>query len=118
MSSDANNSDAAFQELIRMLEGAVLAGVSSIGMEFEDRNLIVYYHTGNMGLGAARIPKELERDVINELVRRTGLDRKTKGKMPVMLLGKEYDVVVEESQSFDEPVFNLTIKERKKKAAK
>lgn len=37
------------------------------------------------------------------------------GKMAITVLGREFDVVVEEHDRFGESAFNLTLKERKKK---
>lgn len=39
---------------------AVQAGADSVDIGFKGRDLIVSYNVGNTGLGAARIPKELE----------------------------------------------------------
>ena len=114
MSDNTENSDHAFLELVRVLEGAVQAGVTSIGLEYKGRELMVFHQAGMFGLGAARIPQDLQQGVIEELVKRAGLSRKSKGKMPVNLLGKDYEVVVEEYDSFGESAFNLTLKERKR----
>ena len=113
MSVNADNSDAGFQELVRVLEEAVQAGIASIGLEYQDRELMVFYQVGIVGLGAARIAKDMQQAVINELVKRAGLSRKSKGKMQVTLLGREFEVSVEEYDSFGESAFNLTLKERK-----
>ena len=116
MSDNTDNSTKAFQELVRVLEEAVRSGVTSLGFEYQGRELIVFHQAGCVGLGAARIPQELQQAVIEELVKRAGLSRKPKGKMKVSLLGKDYEAVVEEYDSFGESAFNLTLKERKKKA--
>jgi hypothetical protein len=110
--------DAAFRELIRVLEGAVQAGVDSIGLEYKGRDLMVFHCVGPMGLGATRIDDELRQAVIEELVKRAGLDRKSKGKMQIELLGRDYEVRVEEYDSFGESAFNLTLKECKRKSGK
>jgi hypothetical protein len=109
---------AAFQELVRVLEQAVQAGVTSIGLEWKGRELMVFHQAGPVGLGAARIPEELQQAVIEEIVERAGLARKPKGKMQVTLLGKDFEVAVEEYDSFGESAFNLTIREPKKKAGR
>jgi hypothetical protein len=116
MPDNANNSARAFQEIVRVLEEAVRAGVTSVGLEYKGRDLMVFHQAGPLGLGAGRIPQELQQDVIAELVKRAGLSRKARGKMQVSLLGKEYEAVVEEYDSFGESAYNLTLKERKKKA--
>jgi hypothetical protein len=97
-------------------KGLDRAGVHSVGLEYKDRDLMVFHNVGNIGLGANRIPRELQQDVIAELVKRAGLGRKSRGKMQVCLLGKDHEVVVEEYDSFGESAFDLTLKEQKKKA--
>jgi hypothetical protein len=116
MPDNTDNSDKAFQELVRVLEEAARAGAHSVGLEYKGRDLMVFHNFGNAALGAARIPQELQQDVVAELVKRAGLSRKSRGKMRVSLLGKDYEAVVEEYDSFGESAFNLTLKERKKKA--
>ncbi len=115
MSEDSEKSEAAFQELVRVLEEAVRAGVSSIGLEYKGRELLVFHQAGPLGLGATRIREDLQQAVIEELVKRAGLSRKPKGKMQVSLLGKDYEAAVEEYDSFGEPAFTITLKERTKK---
>jgi len=114
MSDNTENSDQAFRELVRVLEGAVQAGVTSIGLEYKGRELMVFHQAGMVGLGAARIPQELQEAVIEEIVNRAGLSRKSKGKMQVRLLGKGYEAIVEEYDSFGESAFTIALKERKK----
>ena len=113
MPDDTNRSATAFQEIIRVLEDAVQAGVHSIGLEYEGRDLMVFYNVGSMGLGASRIPQELRQDVIAELVKRARPFRQSRGKMRVSLQGKDYEVLVERYESFGEWNYNLTLKERK-----
>lgn len=105
----------AYQVLVRVLEQAVHAGVTSIGIEWKGRELMVFYQAGPLGLGAGRIAEDMQQAVIEELVNRAGLGRRSKGKMQITLLGKEFEVAVEEYNSFGESAFNLTLKERKKK---
>lgn len=118
MPDNTDNSARAFLELVRVLEEAVRAGVSSIGLEYKGRELIVFHQSGPLGLGAARIAEDLQQAVIEELVKRAGLSRNARGRMQVTLLGKDYEAVVEEYDSFGESAFNLTLKERKKKAGR
>ena len=116
MQDNTDNSARAFQEIVRVLEEAARSGADSVGLEYKGRELIVFHNFGNMGLGASRIPQELQQDVIAELVKRAGLSRKSRGKMKVCLLGKDYEAVVEKYDSFGESAYNLNLKERKKKA--
>ena len=105
----------AFQELVRVLEQAAQAGIASLGLEWKGRELMVFHQVGPVGLGAARIAEDLQKAVIEELVNRAGLARKSKGKIKVTLLGKEFNVVVEKYDSFGQSAYNLTLKERKMK---
>lgn len=108
----------AYQELVRVLEQAVQAGVTSIGLEYKGRELMVFHQSGPLGLGAGRIADDLKQAVIEELVKRAGLGRRSKGKLQVTLVGKEFEVVVEEYDSFGESAYNLTIREPKKKGGR
>src|SRR5215211_6638931 len=99
--------NAAFQELVRVLEQAVQAGVTSIGIEWKGRELMVFHQAGPVGLGAARIAEDMQQAVIEELVDRAGLGRKAKGRFQVTLLCREFEVVVEEYESFGESAYNL-----------
>src|SRR5208282_5494172 len=114
MADNTDNSAKAFQALLRVLEEAVRAGAHSVGLEYESRDLMVYHNFGNTGLGAPRIPQDLQEGVIEQLVKRAGLSRKSKGKMQMSLLGKDYEIVVEEYDSFGESAFNLKLKQRNK----
>ena len=118
MPENTDNSAKAFQEIISVLEEAVRDGVNSIGLEYKGRQLMVFHQAGPLGLGAGRIADELQQDVIAELVKRAGLSRKSRGKMQVNLLGKDYEITVEEYDSFGESAYNLTLKERRKKAGR
>lgn len=118
MPKDNDNSTAAFQELVCVLEDAVRTGVDSIEMEYEDGEWIVYFRVGNTGLGGSRFSPELQWDVIAELSKRAGLSRKPKGKMQVRLLGKDYEAIVEEYDSFGESAYNIVVRERRKKTGR
>jgi hypothetical protein len=118
MPDNTDNSDTAFRELVRVLEGAVQAGVNSISLEYQGRDLIVFHQAGVVGLGAARISEDLQQSVIEELVKRAGLSRKSKGKFQVQLLGKDYEVTVKEYDSFGESAFTVTLKEQKRKSGR
>ena len=76
---------------------------------------MVFHQVGPLGLGTSRIPEDMRRVVIEELVERAGLDRKAKGQMQVALLGQPFEVVAEQYDSFGESAFNLTIRKPKKK---
>ncbi len=125
MASDENTSvpddddkyEKAFKELIRLLEAAVLAGVESIGLEWQDDDLLVFHDTGSKGY-VAKIAKELQLEIIAEVVSRAQIGRKHKGNMRLTLLGQEYSVPVAEYDRFGEAAYTLTLKQRGKKRAK
>ena len=110
---EKNMSEAAFRELVRVLEEAAQAGADSVGLEWEDRDLVVYLYFGDTGLGAVSIPRDLQGPVLGELVKGANLTVKPKGKMAVKLLGNEYDVFVKEYEDFGESAFNLTLKKKR-----
>jgi hypothetical protein len=118
MHTDTETTERAFHELVRIMEGAIQARADSVGLEYEHGELIVYFYCGHTGLGEQLIPKELEEAVIDELVKRAGLSRRPNGKMAVTLMGKDFEVLVEQYQNFDEPAFTLTFREGKKTAEK
>ena len=113
-----NADNKASQELIRVLKEAVRAGVNSIGLEYKGRDLTVFHNVGSVGLSASRVSQELQQAVIEELVKRAGLSRKSKGKMQVSLLGKDCEAVVEEYDFFGDSAFTITLGERKKQTGR
>ena len=101
-------SEAAYRELVRVFEKAVQAGADSIGLEWEDRDLlVVYLYFGDAGLGVVPIPRDLQKPVCEELVKGAKLTREPRGTMSVTLHGSEYEVVVEEYDNFGESAFKL-----------
>ena len=111
-------SDEAFRELVRVLEEAVQAGADSVGLEWEDRDLVVVHYFGAMGREEAPIPQELEQAVIEEIVKRAGLADKFRGKMQVCLLGKDHELVVDERANSGESDYILTLKKSNTKESK
>ena len=105
--------DEASQEIVRVLEGAIQAGVESVGLEYKDGDLLVFYQRGQMGFGAGSIPKNLQQAVIEGMVKRAGLERKSRGKIPATLLGVDYEVIVQEYDSFGQSAFTLTLRKAK-----
>jgi hypothetical protein len=103
----------AFHELLRILDDAVRVNADGIEIEWEGADLIVYYQFGNTGVGSACIPEDLQQSVIEELVQRAGLQRKSKGKMRVNLLGTDYEALVREYESFGESAFHLKLRKAK-----
>jgi hypothetical protein len=114
---DDDKSAKAFKEIIRVLEAAVWVGVESLGLEWKGSELMVFHNVGSMGYGATKIAKELQLEVLAEIVNRAQIGRKHKGNMRLRLLGQEYSVAVEEYDSFGESAYTLTLKKRGKKSA-
>jgi hypothetical protein len=92
--------------------------VISLSLEHKGRELMVFHQAGHVDLGATRIPEDLQKAVIDELAKRAGLARGSKGKMPVTRLGREFEVVVEEFDSFGESAFNLSLRYWKETAGR
>lgn len=110
-------SNEAFREIVRVLECAIQAGVDSVGLQYKGRKLMIFHQRGQMGFGAGLIPEDLQEAVIEEIVKGAGLKRKSRGKMPVTLLGDAYEVVVEEYEYFGESAFDLTLRKMTEKQA-
>ena len=117
LSESDDESAQAYRELIRVLEAAVWTGVESVGLEWKDRDLMVFHESGGVGYGATRIAKPLQLEVIAEIVKRAHIGRKHKGNMRLRLLGQEYTVAVEEYDSFGESAYTLTLNKRGEKRA-
>ena len=49
MSENADESDQAFQELVRLLEKAVQAGADAVGLQWEEQDLMMVHYFGSMG---------------------------------------------------------------------
>ena len=92
--------------------------MESVGLEWKGEDLLVFHESGGMGYGATRITKQVQLDVIAEIVKRAQLGRKHKGNMRLRLLGQEYSVAVEEYDSFGESAFTLKLKKRGTERAK
>ena len=116
MPENDHKSAKAFKELIRVLEAAVWTGVNSIGLEWKANDLLVFHNSGNMGVAATTIAKELQLDVLGEIVKRAKLLRKLKGYFKILLLGEEYSVVVDEYDRIGESAFTLALKKRGQKS--
>jgi hypothetical protein len=115
MPKDANQAEKAFRELVRVLEEAVQAGVDSVELEWEGRDLFAFQCLGHAAVGTAPFPRELQGPVLEELVKRAGLGDKPRGKLPVTLLGEKYEVPVKEYENFGESAFVLKLKKGGKK---
>jgi uncharacterized protein YodC (DUF2158 family) len=112
------NGDQAFQHLVQVLEEAVRTGANAVGLEWEGQDLSVVHYFGSMGRAEALIPHKLGQEVIQEIVSRSRLADRARGKMWVCLLGKDYEVVIDERDDFGESAFTLTLKKSKKKEGK
>jgi len=100
MSKDADQSAQAFQHIVRILEGALKAGATAAGLKREGDDLMVVHYFKSMGRAEAPIPPDLEETVIEEIVKRAGVTDQFQGTMPVVLLGKDYDVLVDQRDNW------------------
>ncbi len=111
VSQDDDKSALAVRELIRVLEAAASSGVESVGLEWRGNDLLVFHESECVG----KITKQLQLEVISEIVTRARIGRKHKGNMPLPLLGQDYSVAVEEYDRFGESAYMLMLKKRGKK---
>ncbi len=114
---DDDKCEMAFMELIRVMKEAASTGVESVGLEWQGDDLLVFHDTGSRGYVATKIAKQLQLEVIAEIVSRAHIGRKHKGNMRLPLLGQEYSVAVEEYDRFGESAYTLTLNKREKKRA-
>lgn len=110
MSEKGEESERAFQHLVRVLEEAVRAGADSVGLEREGGDLIVVQYSGNRGMEIGPIPKELEQTLADEIINRAGLAHTPRGEIQINLAGKDYKVIVDERGEVGESAFNLLLK--------
>lgn len=106
----SENSEAAFQYLVRMLEEAVQEGADSVGLEREDGDLTVVQYSKRSGLAQGPVPKELEQALVDEIIDRAGLAHMSRGEMQIFLAGRDYRVIVDTRDDFGESAFNLLLK--------
>ena len=106
----SENSEAAFQYLVRVLEEAVQEGADSVGLEREDGDLTVVQYSKSSGLALGPVPKELEQVLVDEIIDRAGLAHTFKGEIQIFLAGRDYKVIVDERDDWGESAFNLLLK--------
>ena len=113
MPENADKHEQAFQYIVRLLEEAATAGATAVELKREEQGLMVIYCFKSMGRAEAPIPPDMEETVIEEIVTRAGLADKFKGVISVVLLGKDYHVVVDLNHNWGESEFILTLKKGK-----
>ena len=101
--------DKALQKLQQVLEEAVSAGADSIELEYVAEGLEVMYASGSTGSGDVIDDRALASGIIRLIVERARLARKSHGVMNWTLLGKQYNIAVEEYDSFGESAFRLIL---------
>ena len=109
--------DKALQKLQQMLEEAVSAGANSIELEYVAEGLEVMYMLGSTGIGDVIDDRVLASGIIRLIIDRAKLARRSRGVMNWTLLGKQYNITVDEFDSFGESAFRLTLgKPRQKRS--
>jgi hypothetical protein len=109
--------DEALQKLQQMLEEAVDAGADSIELEYVAEGLEVMYVLGSTSSGDVIGDRVLASGIIRLIIDRAKLARRSRGVMNWTLLGKQYNIMVEEYDSFGESAFRLTLgKPRQKRS--
>ena len=117
MRTHDDQGDRALQKLQQVLEEAVSAGADSIELEYVAEGLEVMYTFGSTGSGDVIGDRVLASGIIRLIIDRAKLARRSRGVMNWTLLGKQYNIMVEEYDSFDESAFRLTLgKPRQKRS--
>ena len=117
MRTPDDQTDEALQKLQQMLEEAADAGADSIELEYVAEGLEVMYVVGSTGSGDVIDDRVLASGIIGLIVDRAKLARRSRGVMNWTLLGKQYNITVEEYDSFGESAFRLTLgKPRQKRS--
>jgi hypothetical protein len=115
MCDNEDDESEAFHVLCGVLEDALRTGADAVKLEYEGSGLEVSFMFGNTGLGSVIVDRELERGIIAALVEKAKLDRRSRGKMRINLLGERHTAVVEEYESFGESAFRLSLEKPKRK---
>ena len=116
MPENADKHEQAFPYIVRLLEKAVTAGATAVELKREEQDLMVVHCFKSTGQAVAPIPPDMEETVIEEIVKRAGLADNSRGVISVVLLGKDYHVVVDLNHNWGESEFTLTLKKGKQTA--
>jgi len=109
MYTDDDSKEKALQKLQQMLEEAVSAGADSIELEYVAEGLEVMYVFGSTAIGDVIDDRVLASGIIGLIVDRAKLARRSRGVMNWTLFGKQYNITVEEYDSFGESAFRLIL---------
>ena len=109
MRTHDDQGDRALQKLQQMLEEAVSAGADSIELEYVAEGLEVMYMFGSTGSGDVIDDRVLASGIIGLIVDRAKLARKSRGVMNWTFFGRQYNITVEEYDSFGESAFRLRL---------
>lgn len=109
MRTHDDQGDRALQKLQQVLKEAASAGANSIELEYVAEGLEVMYTFGSAGSGDVIDDRALASGIIRLIVDRARLAHKSRGVMNWTLLGKQYNIAVEEYDSFGEPAFRLIL---------
>jgi len=109
MRTHDDQGDRALQKLQQVLEEAVSAGADSIELEYVAEGLEVMYTFESTGSGDVIGDRVLASGIIRLIIDRAKLARRSRGVMNWRLLGKQYNIAVEEYESFGESAFRLIL---------
>jgi len=96
-----------------LIETAIQQGADAIELEYVTEGLEVTYVSGSLGIGEVIANRESIKTIINELVTQAKLEHKRRGTFKWIHAGREYEVRVEEYDSFGESAFRLILKRPK-----
>jgi len=106
---NTDNNDEALRLLQHILEEAIGTGADTVEFEYVDGGLEVCYRGRGTGIGVLLADRVLERQLIKLIIERAKLENKSRGAMVWTLMGKQYNIVVEEYERFGESAFRLIL---------
>ena len=112
----ADNKKAAEITLWSLFETAVQYGADAIELEYAPEGLEATFMRGDVGIGNVIKDDEAIERIIGELVAQARLEHKSRGIFKWIHKQKEYEVRVEEYESFGESAFRLVLKKSKRRA--
>lgn len=102
--------DAKAVELLqRILDHAAEVGADMVDLERVPEGLEILYCAGPTGVGGLLETPELEAPLVDLIVRRARLTRKSEGSFTCRIQGQTRTIAVEEYDSFGEACFRLKL---------
>lgn len=109
MSKNPNKRERAIEYLSQILHEAVDTGADTVTLERVPDGLEICFLRAGSGVGTVLEDRALESALIELLVRRAGLEKRTRGELKWNIHGQERGIRVEEYDSFGESCFRLKL---------